>query len=105
MTAQIRIGGVAADGNVFLAPMSGVTDQPFRRLVKRFGCALVYSEMIASQQVVRAHRETLRMTAPCPEEAPFAVQLAGCEPAVMAEAARINEDRGAALIDINMGCP
>jgi tRNA-dihydrouridine synthase B len=107
MAAQstIRIGALTVAGNVFLAPMSGVTDQPFRRLAKRFGCPLVYSEMIASQQVVRAHRETLRMTAPCPEEAPFAVQLAGCEPEVMAEAARINQDRGAALIDINMGCP
>jgi tRNA-dihydrouridine synthase B len=103
--AHIRIGPLAIDGNVFLAPMSGVTDRPFRRLAKRFGCALVYSEMIASAQMIRAHRETLRMSTNCADEAPLAVQLAGCEPEVMAEAARMNEDRGAALIDINMGCP
>ena len=92
-------------GNVFLAPMSGVTDRPFRRLVKRYGCGMVYSEMIASAQMIRAHSETLRMSGDCADEVPMAVQLAGCEPAVMAEAARMNEDRGAALIDINMGCP
>lgn len=85
--------------------MSGVTDQPFRRLVKRHGAGLVYSEMIASSQMVRAHRETLRMSTPCEDEFPMAVQLAGTEPEMMAEAARINADRGAALIDINMGCP
>jgi tRNA-dihydrouridine synthase B len=85
--------------------MSGVTDQPFRRLVKRHGAGLVYSEMIASSQMVRAHRETLRMSTPCEDEFPMAVQLAGTEPEMMAEAARINVDRGAALIDINMGCP
>ncbi|MBY0510417.1 MAG: tRNA dihydrouridine synthase DusB [Rhodospirillaceae bacterium] len=103
--AALRIGSLEIAGNVFLAPMSGVTDRPFRRLAKRFGCALVYSEMIASQQMIRAHRETLRMSTHCADEGMLAVQLAGCEPEVMAEAARMNEDRGAALIDINMGCP
>ena len=101
----LRIGPLEIAGNVLLAPMSGVTDRPFRRLVRRFGCGLIYSEMIASQEMVRAHRETKRMSTNCTDEAPLAVQLAGCEPAVMAEAARMNEDRGAALIDINMGCP
>lgn len=104
-SAAVRIGPLAITGNVFLAPMSGVTDRPFRRLATRFGCPLVYSEMIASQQMIRAHRETLRMSTNCADESPMAVQLAGCEPEVMAEAARMNEDRGAALIDINMGCP
>jgi tRNA-dihydrouridine synthase B len=104
-SGAIRIGSLEVAGNVFLAPMSGVTDRPFRRLARRFGCGLVYSEMIASQQMIRAHRETLRMSTNCADEAPLAVQLAGCEPEVMAEAARMNEDRGAALIDINMGCP
>src|SRR5436309_2351603 len=108
MTAQIRIGGVATDGNVFLAPMSGVTDQPFRKLVRRFGCGLVYSEMIASREMLLAHRhapgQAKRMTIEA-AEAPVAIQLAGCEPGVMAEAAKLVEDRGAALIDINMGCP
>lgn len=105
MTRSLRIGPLEIAGSVLLAPMSGVTDRPFRRLVKRYGCALVYSEMIASAQMIRAHRETLRMSSNCAEEAPMAVQLAGCEPAVMAEAARMNQDRGAAVIDINMGCP
>ena len=105
MTSSLRIGPLEIVGNVLLAPMSGVTDRPFRRLSKRYGCALVYSEMIASAQMIRAHRETLRMSFNCADEAPMAVQLAGCEPAVMAEAARMNQDRGAAVIDINMGCP
>ncbi len=101
----IQIGSLKVAGNVFLAPMSGVTDRPFRRLAKRFGCGLVYSEMIASAQMIRAHGETLRMSENCADEGLLAVQLAGCEPAIMAEAARMNQDRGAALIDINMGCP
>ena len=103
--APVHIGPLTIAGNVFLAPMSGVTDRPLRRLARRFGCGLVYSEMIASQQMIRAHAETLRMSSNCADEAPLAVQLAGCEPDIMAEAARMNQDRGAALIDINMGCP
>ncbi|NKB45400.1 MAG: tRNA dihydrouridine synthase DusB [Alphaproteobacteria bacterium] len=99
------IGDIVLDTPVLLAPMSGVTDQPFRTLVRRFGAGLVFSEMIASQQMIRAHQDTLRMSAPCDSEGPMAVQLAGCDPAVMAEAARLNQARGAALIDINMGCP
>ncbi len=101
----LSIGGLALDAPVLLAPMSGVTDAPFRRLARRFGAGLVFSEMIASGQMIRAHRDTLRMSTPCEDEFPMAVQLAGNEPAVMAEAARMNVDRGAALIDINMGCP
>jgi tRNA-dihydrouridine synthase B len=101
----VAIGPIQTAGNVFLAPMSGVSDRPFRRLVSGFGCGLVYSEMIASRQMVRAQQATLRMSESCADEQPMAVQLAGCEPEVMAEAARMNEDRGAALIDINMGCP
>ena len=99
------IGDIVLDTPVLLAPMSGVTDQPFRTLVRRFGAGLVFSEMIASQQMIRAHQDTLRMSTPCDGEAPMAIQLAGCDPAVMAEAARLNQARGAALIDINMGCP
>src|SRR5262249_45413313 len=90
---------------VILAPMSGVTDLPFRRLVKRCGAGLVVSEMIASQALIRESRKSLLMAESCPEELPMAVQLAGCEPEVMAEAAKLNEDRGAALIDVNFGCP
>ena len=101
----IAIGPVRIEDPVFLAPMSGVTDMPFRRLVKREGAGLVVSEMIASQAMIRESRQTLRMAEHTPEEFPMAVQLAGCEPEVMAEAAKLNEDRGAALIDINFGCP
>ena len=99
------IDKVALDDRVILAPMSGVTDLPFRRLVKRLGAGLVVSEMIASQAMIRETRQSLLMAKTSPEEFPMAVQLAGCEPDAMAEAARLNADRGAALIDINFGCP
>ena len=90
---------------VVLAPMSGISDLPFRRLAKASGAGLVVSEMIASQSAIRLSRESRHLASSSPEEAPMAVQLAGCEPEVMAEAARLNADRGAALIDINFGCP
>jgi tRNA-dihydrouridine synthase B len=102
---SIAIGPIRLEDPVILAPMSGVTDLPFRRLVKRCGAGLVVSEMIASQALIRESRKSLLMAETCPEELPMAVQLAGCEPEVMAEAAKLNEDRGAALIDINFGCP
>ncbi len=101
----LKIGSVQLDSPVILAPMSGVSDLPFRRLVKRSGAGLVVSEMIASQAMIRAGRQTMKMVSSCAEEFPMSVQLAGCEPAVMAEAAKLNADRGAAIIDINMGCP
>ena len=102
----IRVGAITIENPVILAPMSGITDLPFRRLVKRrAGAGLVVSEMIASQAMIRQNRKTLMMASNLPEEYPMAVQLAGCEPEVVAEAARLNEDRGAAIIDINMGCP
>src|ERR1700675_4038440 len=102
---SIEIGPIRLEDPVILAPMSGVTDLPFRRLVKRSGAGLVVSEMIASQALIRESRKSLLMAESCPEELPMAVQLAGCEPEVMAEAAKLNEDGGAALIDINFGCP
>jgi tRNA-dihydrouridine synthase B len=101
----IQIAALNLADPVILAPMSGVTDMPFRRLVKRSGAGLVVSEMIASQAMVRESRQSLLMAQNAPEEFPMAVQLAGCEPEVMAEAAKLNEDSGAALIDINFGCP
>lgn len=101
----ITVGPVTLEAPVILAPMSGVTDMPFRRLVKRMGAGLVVSEMIASQAMIRENRQTLLMAKNTPEEFPMAVQLAGCEPEVMAEAAKLNADRGAAIIDINFGCP
>src|ERR1700726_1409170 len=102
---SIEIGTIRLDDPVILAPMSGVTDLPFRRLVKRHGAGLVVSEMIASEAMIRETRQSLAMAANCAEEQPMAVQLAGCEPDVVAEAARLNADRGAAIIDINFGCP
>jgi tRNA-dihydrouridine synthase B len=101
----IQIGPIEITDPVILAPMSGVSDQPFRRLVKRSGAGLVISEMIASQAMIRQNRKTLMMADNSSGEHPMAVQLAGCEPEVMAEAARLNQDRGAQIIDINMGCP
>lgn len=101
----INIGPVEIKDPVILAPMSGVTDMPFRKLVKRFGAGLVVSEMIASEAMIRATERSMKMSTNCAEEFPMSVQLAGCEGAKMAEAARLNEDRGAAIIDINMGCP
>ncbi|MBX6320197.1 MAG: tRNA dihydrouridine synthase DusB [Rhodospirillaceae bacterium] len=101
----IDVGSVHIADPVILAPMSGITDLPFRRLVKRAGAGLVVSEMIASEAIIRESRKSLLMARSEPEEHPMAVQLAGCEPARMAEAAKLNEDRGAAIIDINFGCP
>lgn len=103
--AAIQVGPVTLRDNVILAPMTGVSDLPFRKLVKSFGAGLVVSEMIASKAVVLETRNALRMAAFEPIEQPFSVQLAGCEPEVMAEAAKLNQDRGADIIDINFGCP
>jgi tRNA-dihydrouridine synthase B len=102
---SIDLGKLRLDDAVILAPMSGVTDLPFRRLVKQHGAGLVVSEMIASEAMIRETRQSMTMAKNCPEEQPMAVQLAGCEPGVMAEAAKLNADRGAAMIDINFGCP
>src|SRR5215469_3531960 len=102
---SIAIGPVRLEDPVILAPMSGVTDLPFRRLVKSHGAGLVVSEMIASEAMIRETRQSMTMAKNCPQEQPMAVQLAGCEPTVMAVAAKLNADRGAALIDINFGCP
>jgi tRNA-dihydrouridine synthase B len=102
---SIEFGNLTLSDPVILAPMSGVSDLPFRRLVKSFGAGLVVSEMIASEAMIRQTRQSLTMARNTADEQPMAVQLAGCEPAVMAEAARLNADRGAAIIDINFGCP
>src|SRR6266702_18368 len=102
---SISIGPLRLQDPVILAPMSGVTDLPFRRRVKRHGAGLVVSEMIASEAMIRQTRQTMVMARTVREVQPMAVQRAGCEPRVMAEAAKLNEDRGAAIIDINFGCP
>jgi tRNA-dihydrouridine synthase B len=102
---SIRLGSVTLADPVILAPMSGVSDLPFRRIVKKHGAALVVSEMIASEAAIRETRQSMTMAQSCAEEQPMAVQLAGCEPRVVAEAAKLNADRGAVLIDLNFGCP
>ena len=101
----IQIGPVRIEQPVILAPMTGVTDMPFRTIVRRFGCGLNVTEMIASQAMIRETRQSLQKAAWDPIEEPVSMQLAGCGPKEMAEAAKLNEDRGAAIIDINMGCP
>ena len=105
----VTIGGgrtaIRLDAPVILAPMSGVTDLPFRRLAKQHGAGLVVSEMIASWAMVRENRTTLRMAEVDGSGGPAAVQLAGCDAGAMAEAARIAVGCGANLVDINFGCP
>ncbi|HSI17757.1 MAG TPA: tRNA dihydrouridine synthase DusB [Sphingomonas sp.] len=103
--APIQIGPVRIERPVVLAPMTGVTDMPFRTLVRRYGSGLNVTEMIASQAMIRETRQSLQKAAWHPLEEPVSMQLAGCSPYEMGEAARLNEDRGAAIIDINMGCP
>jgi tRNA-dihydrouridine synthase B len=97
--------GVVIETPVIVAPMSGVTDLPFRRTAKALGAGMVVSEMIASWAMIRENRKTLSMVEVDGQGGVSAVQLAGCEPAAMAEAARLAVDRGADLIDINFGCP
>jgi tRNA-dihydrouridine synthase B len=108
MTSKIKpiqIGPLTIDCPVILAPMTGVTDMPFRTIVRRFGSGLNVTEMIASQAMIRETRQSLQKAAWHLSEEPVSMQLAGCTPKEMGEAAKLNEDRGAAIIDINMGCP
>jgi tRNA-dihydrouridine synthase B len=101
----IQIGPITIACPVVLAPMTGVTDMPFRTLVRRYGSGLNVTEMIASQAMIRETRQSLQKAEWHPAEEPVSMQLAGCTPYEMGEAAKLNEDRGAAIIDINMGCP
>jgi tRNA-dihydrouridine synthase B len=101
----MQIGPYRLANRLILAPMAGITDRPFRRLCRRYGAALAVSEMISSNPALRHDRKTLRRTDHGGEPEPRSVQILGNDPAHMAEAARINADRGAQIIDINMGCP
>jgi tRNA-dihydrouridine synthase B len=103
--APIPIGPITIECPVILAPMTGVTDMPFRTIVRRFGSGLNVTEMIASQAMIRETRQSLQKAAWHLSEEPVSMQLAGCTPYEMGEAAKLNEERGAAIIDINMGCP
>ena len=101
----LQVGPISIPDPVILAPMSGITDLPFRKVVKLFGAGLVVSEMVAGRAMIDANRRTKKMAAICAAEAPVAIQLVGREPRIMAEAAKLCQDLGAAMIDINFGCP
>jgi tRNA-dihydrouridine synthase B len=101
----ISIGPLTLDTKVFLAPMTGITDVPFRRLVRDLGGKMMFSEMVASRELLRKTNRSVRMIERDSLTGIHAVQLAGRDPEMMAEAARLNEASGADIIDINMGCP
>jgi tRNA-dihydrouridine synthase B len=101
----MRIGPYQLKNNLFLAPMAGVTDRPFRQLCRRLGAALAASEMVSSNSLLWGSAKTQRRADHSGEEAPRVVQIVGADPKLMAEAARFNVERGAEIIDINMGCP
>ncbi len=101
----MRIGSHILPNNLFAAPMAGVTDRPFRMLCKRLGAGYAVSEMVTSKRELWGSLKTSRRADHSGEPAPIAVQIAGVDPAEMADAARYNIDRGAQIIDINMGCP
>lgn len=101
----MRIGPFELPNRLFVAPMAGVTDRPFRMLCKRLGAGYAVSEMVTSKRELWASLKTSRRADHSGEPAPIAVQIAGVDPAEMADAARYNIDRGAQIIDINMGCP
>jgi tRNA-dihydrouridine synthase B len=102
---NLTIGPLKLPGRVLLAPMAGITDPPMRALCREFGAALTYGEMLSSDQELWTTSKSRRRQVQDDELGPRVVQLAGAEPQVVAEAARVSADQGAALIDINMGCP
>ena len=104
-TDALQIGPHSLPNNLFVAPMAGVTDRPFRMLCRRLGAGYAVSEMVASNVALYASVKSQKRMDHRGESAPIAVQIAGAEPALMAEAARVNVARGAQIIDINMGCP
>lgn len=101
----LHIGPIALAHRLFVAPMAGVTDRPFRQLCKRLGASYAVSEMLTSQQALWDSPKTSRRANHEGESGPIAVQIAGTDPSMMAQAARYNVQRGAQIIDINMGCP
>ena len=101
----MQIGAHVLRNALFVAPMAGVTDRPFRILARRLGAGLAVSEMVASRPELRGSRKTLLRMDHAGEPGPVSVQIAGADPATMADAARYNVERGAQIIDINMGCP
>ncbi len=103
---SVFIDNIKLSTPVILAPMSGVTDLPYRKLVKKFGAGLVVSEMVASRAMIVKSYQSLKKSAIMRDDATTScVQLAGCEPDVIADSAKMNEDIGAKIIDLNFGCP
>jgi tRNA-dihydrouridine synthase B len=101
----MRIGAHVLRSGLFVAPMAGITDRPFRRLARRYGAALAVSEMVSSRPELRDSRKTRLRVDHSGETGPISVQIAGADPAMLADAARHNAALGAQIIDINMGCP
>lgn len=101
----MKIGNVVLENNVALAPMAGFTDTAYRIIAKQFGCGLLYSEMVSSRGLVMKDRGSLELIQISASERPIAVQIFGNDPSVMADAAKIVEEAGADIVDINMGCP
>jgi tRNA-dihydrouridine synthase B len=102
---MLRIDQYCIPGGVILAPMSGITDKPFRKVVRKFGAPLLVTEMIASRAMIMQTKQSMQKCAFDQEGGLTSVQLAGCEPDVMGDAAKLNQDMGAKIIDINFGCP
>jgi tRNA-dihydrouridine synthase B len=101
----MRIGAHPLRNGLFVAPMAGITDRPFRRLARRYGAAIAISEMVSARPELRESRKSRLRMDHTGETGPISVQIAGADPAMLADAARYNVDRGAEIIDINMGCP
>ena len=101
----MKLGAHALPSAVFVAPMAGITDRPFRRLARHYGAALAFSEMVSARPELRESRKTQLRLDHRGEREPISVQIAGSDPAMLAAAARYNVERGAQIIDINMGCP
>jgi nifR3 family TIM-barrel protein len=101
---MMKIGHLNCDNTAVLAPLAGITDLPFRLLVKETGCGLVYSEMISSNALIRKSMKTIKMLDSCAAEKPLCVQIFGADPSIMAEAAGMVEASGAEMLDINFGC-
>lgn len=101
----MRIGNLSLKNNVFLAPMAGITNLPFRMLVREFGCSLAFTEMISANGLVRRTRKSYRFLGSSTKDKPLGVQIFGSDPVVLSEAAQVVTDYGADMLDINMGCP
>jgi len=102
---MLKIGNLLLKNYLIMAPMAGITNPPFRLIAKRLGAGLVVTEMVSAVGLSRGHEKTFRYLESTPEEKPLSVQIFGADPYDMAMAAEIAVEKGADLVDINMGCP